>query len=177
MGGDEQQTLTNSKIQIFFQNVLKKINISQKWIKTYSKYVRSPGPPAHMPPKQDWWITCEHFIFLSYSDPNMRLRNTSIDGSDGSQLFDDTSGATPASQMGYKYEHSSTVCIVWALTPQLTFFSPMFIGRNQQAGPESAAYPGQSLLSDPMSNLAMAYGSSLASQGKEMMDKNVNIAY
>ncbi|XP_016887628.1 protein YIF1B isoform X1 [Cynoglossus semilaevis] len=79
--------------------------------------------------------------------PNMRLRNTSIDGSDGSQLFDDTSGATPASQMGYK---------------------------NQQAGPESAAYPGQSLLSDPMSNLAMAYGSSLASQGKEMMDKNLD---
>lgn len=53
----------------------------------------------------------------------------------------------------------------------------MFIVRNQQAGPESAAYPGQSLLSDPMSNLAMAYGSSLASQGKEMMDKNVNIAH
>ena len=36
------------------------------------------------------------------------------------------------------------------------------------------AYAGQTLLSDPMSNLAMAYGSSLASQGKEMMDKNVS---
>lgn len=38
-------------------------------------------------------------------------------------------------------------------------------------GPD--AYPGQAFLSDPMSNLAMAYGSSLASHGKEMMDKNV----
>lgn len=38
-------------------------------------------------------------------------------------------------------------------------------------GPD--VYPGQGLLSDPMSNLAMAYGSSLASHGKEMMDKNV----
>ncbi|XP_066541181.1 protein YIF1B isoform X2 [Hoplias malabaricus] len=36
------------------------------------------------------------------------------------------------------------------------------------------AYAGQNLLSDPMSNLAMAYGSSLASQGKEMMDKNLD---
>ena len=36
------------------------------------------------------------------------------------------------------------------------------------------AYAGQTLLSEPMSNLAMAYGSSLASQGKEMMDKNVS---
>ncbi|KAL6478660.1 hypothetical protein MHYP_G00120930 [Metynnis hypsauchen] len=36
------------------------------------------------------------------------------------------------------------------------------------------AYAGQSLLSDPVSNLAMAYGSSLASQGKEMMDKNLD---
>ncbi|KAL7870830.1 hypothetical protein SRHO_G00083270 [Serrasalmus rhombeus] len=35
-------------------------------------------------------------------------------------------------------------------------------------------YAGQSLLSDPVSNLAMAYGSSLASQGKEMMDKNLD---
>ncbi|XP_061637095.1 protein YIF1B isoform X3 [Phyllopteryx taeniolatus] len=30
------------------------------------------------------------------------------------------------------------------------------------------------MLSDPMSNLAMAYGSSLASQGKEMMDKSLD---
>lgn len=36
------------------------------------------------------------------------------------------------------------------------------------------AYAGQNLLSDPMSNFAMAYGSSLATHGKEMMDKNVS---
>uniref|UniRef100_A0A672RX92 Uncharacterized protein n=1 Tax=Sinocyclocheilus grahami TaxID=75366 RepID=A0A672RX92_SINGR len=41
-------------------------------------------------------------------------------------------------------------------------------------GPD--VYPGQALLSHPMSNLAMAYGSSLASHGKEMMDKNVRHA-
>ncbi|XP_062860507.1 protein YIF1B isoform X2 [Trichomycterus rosablanca] len=38
----------------------------------------------------------------------------------------------------------------------------------------ATAYTGQNLLSDPMSNLAMAYGSSLASQGKEMVDKNLD---
>lgn len=35
-------------------------------------------------------------------------------------------------------------------------------------------YAGHAILSDPMSSLAMAYGSSLASQGKQMVDKNVN---
>ncbi|XP_067363620.1 protein YIF1B isoform X1 [Channa argus] len=79
--------------------------------------------------------------------PNVRLRNNSMDVSDGSQLFEDTSGAGIRSQTGY---------------------------RNQQPGPQAAAFPGQSLLSDPMSNLAMAYGSSLASQGREMVDKNLD---
>lgn len=48
---------------------------------------------------------------------------------------------------------------------------------NQRSGPQAAAFPGQSILSDPMSNLAMAYGSSLASQGREMMDKNVSVGF
>uniref|UniRef100_A0A672Z4D0 Protein YIF1 n=1 Tax=Sphaeramia orbicularis TaxID=375764 RepID=A0A672Z4D0_9TELE len=65
-----------------------------------------------------------------------------MDSSETSQLFEDTSG--PGSQPGY---------------------------RNQQAGHQEG-FPGHSLLSDPMSNLAMAYGSSLASQGREMVDKN-----
>ncbi|KAJ8280919.1 hypothetical protein GJAV_G00061010 [Gymnothorax javanicus] len=39
-------------------------------------------------------------------------------------------------------------------------------------GAAGLGYPAQTLLSDPVSNLAMAYGSSLASQGKEMVDKN-----
>ncbi|KAK2847138.1 hypothetical protein Q5P01_010137 [Channa striata] len=80
--------------------------------------------------------------------PNVRLRNSSMDGSDGSQLFEDTSGTGSRSQTGYS--------------------------RNQQPGPQAAGFSGQSLLSDPMSNLAMAYGSSLASQGREMVDKNLD---
>ncbi|XP_041652215.1 protein YIF1B isoform X3 [Cheilinus undulatus] len=80
--------------------------------------------------------------------PNMRLRNSSADGSEGSQLFEDTSSAAPGSQPGYS--------------------------RNQQSGPQSAGFSGQSILSDPMSNLAMAYGSSLASHGREMVDKNLD---
>ncbi|XP_077396463.1 protein YIF1B isoform X2 [Festucalex cinctus] len=74
------------------------------------------------------------------------VRNTSMDGSDGSLLFEDTSGC--GSQTSQQ--------------------------RNQHSGYEAAGFPGQSMLVDPMSNLAMAYGSSLASQGKEMMDKNLD---
>nr|XP_046244806.1 protein YIF1B isoform X2 [Scatophagus argus] len=79
--------------------------------------------------------------------PNMRLRNTSMDSPGGSQLFEDTSGAAAGSPAAYS---------------------------NQQAGPQAEGFPGQSILSDPMSNLAMAYGSSLASQGREMVDKNLD---
>ncbi|XP_026990083.1 protein YIF1B isoform X3 [Tachysurus fulvidraco] len=42
------------------------------------------------------------------------------------------------------------------------------------SGPGSMGYAGNAILSDPMSNLAMAYGSSLANQGKQMMDKNLD---
>lgn len=76
----------------------------------------------------------------------MRLRNPSVDRSGGSQLFEDTSTDAVGSHAG-----------------------------SQRAGPQAAAgFPGQSILSDPMSNLAMAYGSSLASQGREMVDKNLD---
>lgn len=52
----------------------------------------------------------------------------------------------------------------------------------QNSGPGSMDkggmdYAGHSILSDPMSNLAMAYGSSLANQGKQMMDKNVRAVF
>ncbi|KAF3847806.1 hypothetical protein F7725_020834 [Dissostichus mawsoni] len=73
-------------------------------------------------------------------EPNMRMGNSSMDGTDGSQLFEDTSGVAAGPQAGYS---------------------------NQQAGLQAAGFSGQSLLSDPMSNLAMAYGSSLASQGRK----------
>ncbi|XP_049582287.1 protein YIF1B isoform X2 [Syngnathus scovelli] len=78
--------------------------------------------------------------------PNVRLRNNLMDGSDGSQLFEDTSGCA----------------------------SPTSHQRNLHSGRQMAGFPGESMLSDPVSNFAMAYGSSLASQGKEIMDKNLD---
>ncbi|KAA0714779.1 Protein YIF1B YIP1-interacting factor -like protein B [Triplophysa tibetana] len=52
--------------------------------------------------------------------------------------------------------------------------SPLFddtsAGGHKHSGKDDT---GQAFLSDPMSNLAMAYGTSLASHGKEMMDKNI----
>lgn len=49
-----------------------------------------------------------------------------------------------------------------------------------QRGPSGLGYPASStspqaaFLADPVSNMAMAYGSSLAAQGKELVDKNVS---
>lgn len=40
--------------------------------------------------------------------------------------------------------------------------------------PAAAASPQGAFLNDPVSNMAMAYGSSLAAQGKELVDKNVS---
>lgn len=77
-----------------------------------------------------------------HPENSIRARNSSMDASDGSQLFEDTSGAGHGSQPGY---------------------------RNQQTGGQATGFPG---FSEPMSNLAMVYGSSLATQGKELMDKN-----
>ncbi|XP_076002641.1 protein YIF1B isoform X2 [Genypterus blacodes] len=79
--------------------------------------------------------------------PNMRLRRNSTEGPDAGQLFEDTSGLRPGSQTGH---------------------------RKQQTGPHTGGCPGPSILSEPMSNLAIAYGSSLATQGREMMDKNLD---
>ncbi|KAM9326463.1 protein YIF1B [Gastrophryne carolinensis] len=60
----------------------------------------------------------------------------------------------------------------------------LFDDTSSAAGPPGAEYPNhgspalgiptQAFLSEPMSNFAMAYGSSLASQGKEMVDKNID---
>eukprot|EP00063_Salmo_salar_P094792 XP_014069627.1 PREDICTED: protein YIF1B isoform X4 [Salmo salar] len=72
------------------------------------------------------------------------MRNTSMDGTDPSQLFDDTSAAPGVQPTGF-----------------------------QGQGVGTMGHPGRTLLSDPMSNLAMAYGSSLASQGKDLVDKNL----
>lgn len=40
--------------------------------------------------------------------------------------------------------------------------------------PTASASPQAAFLGDPVSNMAMAYGSSLAAQGKELVDKNVS---
>lgn len=40
--------------------------------------------------------------------------------------------------------------------------------------PAASATPQAAFLADPVSNMAMAYGSSLAAQGKELVDKNVS---
>ncbi|XP_068612890.1 protein YIF1B-like isoform X1 [Brachionichthys hirsutus] len=78
--------------------------------------------------------------------PNMRLRNASPDNPGGSRLFEDTSAAAAGSHSGH----------------------------SNRPGPPAAGYPQQPALSGPVSDLAMAYGSSLASQGREIMDKNLD---
>ncbi|XP_004690351.2 PREDICTED: protein YIF1B [Condylura cristata] len=68
---------------------------------------------------------------------------------DPHQLFDDTSSAQ---SRGYGAQR----------TPS---------GLGYPAAPTS---PPAAFLTDPMSNMAMAYGSSLAAQGKELVDKNID---
>jgi len=36
-------------------------------------------------------------------------------------------------------------------------------------------FPGQQIFQDPMANMAMQYGTSLAGQGKDMVNKNVGL--
>ncbi|XP_028661685.1 protein YIF1B isoform X3 [Erpetoichthys calabaricus] len=74
----------------------------------------------------------------------MRMRGSAADMTDPNQLFEDTSTNTGSPGMGYRASET-----------------------------QSADFTAQSLLSDPMSNLAMVYGSSLATQGKDMVDKRL----
>lgn len=68
---------------------------------------------------------------------------------DPHQLFDDTSSAQ---SRGYGAQRA-----------------PSGLGY-----PAASASPQAAFLADPVSNMAMAYGSSLAAQGKELVDKNVS---
>lgn len=46
----------------------------------------------------------------------------------------------------------------------------------QQPGqPGAAMFPGQQYMSDPMANMAMQYGGTLADQGKEYVQQNVSL--
>lgn len=49
----------------------------------------------------------------------------------------------------------------------------MYGGPGQQ--PQDMAYPGQTILADPMANMAMQYGQNLAGQGRDIMHRNVRI--
>uniref|UniRef100_A0A8C7AZW9 Protein YIF1 n=1 Tax=Neovison vison TaxID=452646 RepID=A0A8C7AZW9_NEOVI len=68
---------------------------------------------------------------------------------DPHQLFDDTSSAQ---NQGYRAQRA-----------------PSGLGY-----PAASASPQAAFLADPVSNMAMAYGSSLAAQGKELVDKNID---
>ncbi|XP_075771632.1 protein YIF1B isoform X2 [Pelodiscus sinensis] len=75
-----------------------------------------------------------------------RLPAASSSMADPHQLFDDTSSSSTPAGRGYSAQQPPTV-----------------------------GYPTQgSFLAEPMSNFAMAYGSTLASQGKEIVDKNID---
>eukprot|EP00058_Branchiostoma_floridae_P024952 XP_002610442.1 hypothetical protein BRAFLDRAFT_85581 [Branchiostoma floridae] len=47
-------------------------------------------------------------------------------------------------------------------------------GQQQGQGPFYGGMGGQQILSDPMANMAMQYGSSLATQGKDVMEKHID---
>lgn len=68
---------------------------------------------------------------------------------DPHQFFDDTSSAPSRGYGGQP--------------------SPGGMGYSSPSASHEAAF-----LADPMSNMAMAYGSSLAAQGKQLVDKNVS---
>ena len=53
--------------------------------------------------------------------------------------------------------------------PQYGDQGPGNMGWNQQQ-----QFPGQQFLNDPMASMAMQYGTSLAGQGKDLVNKNVD---
>ncbi|KAK3599152.1 hypothetical protein CHS0354_040986 [Potamilus streckersoni] len=80
-------------------------------------------------------------------------RGPKVQHSPQPQLFEDTSIQPPPPQQGYMYPPTS---------------------QGYSHGPYgSPQMPGQQFLSDPMANMAMQYGSSLAGQGKEYVNKNL----
>lgn len=87
-------------------------------------------------------------LCFSLTASKRRLRGSNPNMASPHQLFDDTS-AGPGLHGAEYHTHGS---------PAL-------------------GIPTQAFLSEPMSNFAMAYGSSLASQGKEMVDKNVSMVW
>lgn len=67
-------------------------------------------------------------------------------------LFDDTSSSAPMNSQGY--------------------YTPGYDMGGPSAGPQGGV-GANNLFADPMANAAMMYGSSLANQGKDMVNKEV----
>lgn len=57
----------------------------------------------------------------------MRLRNSSADGSDGSQLFEDTSRAAPASHAGFRWELSLDIKLSGTVQQTAFYTHPVLI--------------------------------------------------
>ena len=62
-------------------------------------------------------------------------------------------------------------------TTQNAYGAPGFggpaVGGNQQFM-QPGNFPGSNVLSDPMANMALQYGQSIAGQGKDFVEKKVN---
>ncbi|XP_052275300.1 protein YIF1B-A-like isoform X2 [Dreissena polymorpha] len=94
-------------------------------------------------------------------------RKPSKKGGSKPQLFDDTSQSVQSPPpLGYG-------------PPQAGFMDPSQGNQSFGAGHQGAPawghqqFPGQQLFNDPMANMAMQYGSSLAGQGKDLVNKNL----
>uniref|UniRef100_UPI00358EEBF1 protein YIF1B-B-like isoform X1 n=1 Tax=Myxine glutinosa TaxID=7769 RepID=UPI00358EEBF1 len=105
----------------------------------------------------------------SYRHASKRKPYTGMESGDPNQLFDDTSFGTPYGgaqppQPGHwgSWSHGGPTGNVYAGGPR----------------PSEQAFNVPAFLSDPMTNpmtnMAMAYGSTLANQGKEAMEKNID---
>ncbi len=127
---------------------------------------------------------CILWVFVAQSVRLCPLKITSwLFGEEKENNYPNLLSVTSALESFAPSIHNRFDCIFLAdtlISPSRSFCWCIFlcdVGRNQQAGPQAAGFPGQSILSDPMSNLAMAYGSSLATQGREMVDKNVRLTH
>ena len=107
------------------------------------------GAPLQQDGREHTHIMNEASTSLPAAASKRRIPVSQLGMSDPHQLFDDTSSAQ---SRGYGAQRE-----------------PGGLGY-----PTASASPQGAFLNDPVSNMAMAYGSSLAAQGKELVDKNVS---
>ena len=102
-----------------------------------------------------WTILFYHVFTLSAQQRQSHQRKSKSKSRGGpTPLFDDTSTGPPPPEAGPT-----------GGMPQNPYGSP---APGMQPG-----FPGQQLMNDPMANMAMQYGASLADQGKDVMEKQV----